>query len=295
MTIPLPDPRSAASPAEMLAEMRVEIDRIDAEMHALLMARSQVIDQLIAVKARQGGGSAFRPQREAEMMRRLVERHRGLLPLDTVEGIWRIIISTFTYVQANYAVHADAAAAPLALRDSARFHFGFTVPFVTHTSAGGVIDAVAGSTGDLGLLPVTGIAAPWWTALAAPAAPKIIARLPFVGRENHPAGLPLYVIAQPLAEAAARDVLLYAATGAATTNDCAARLRAVSASLIASAPLDEAPSLLVGAPGSLAPTRIAAALAADGAAFDLVPIGSHAAPFDVAPMPPAPWEAPEKP
>ena len=34
------------------------------------------------------------------MMRRLAERHEGLLPLDTVEGIWRVIIATFTYVQA---------------------------------------------------------------------------------------------------------------------------------------------------------------------------------------------------
>ena len=35
------------------------------------------------------------------MMRRLVERHRGILPLDTVESIWRVIISTFTFVQAQ--------------------------------------------------------------------------------------------------------------------------------------------------------------------------------------------------
>ena len=31
------------------------------------------------------------------MMRRLVQRHRGILPLDTVESIWRVIISTFTH------------------------------------------------------------------------------------------------------------------------------------------------------------------------------------------------------
>ena len=30
------------------------------------------------------------------MMRAFAERHRGLLPLDTVEGIWRVIIGTFT-------------------------------------------------------------------------------------------------------------------------------------------------------------------------------------------------------
>ena len=43
----------------------------------------------------------------AEMMRRLVKRHKGILPLDTVESIWRVIIATFTYVQAPFSVHAD--------------------------------------------------------------------------------------------------------------------------------------------------------------------------------------------
>jgi hypothetical protein len=63
---------------------------------------------LIEIKTREGGGSAFRPAREASMMRALVERHRGRLPLDTVESIWRVIISTFTYIQAPYSVHVDA-------------------------------------------------------------------------------------------------------------------------------------------------------------------------------------------
>ena len=65
------------------------------------------------------------------MMRALAERHGGLLPLDTVEGIWRVIIGTFTYVQARYSVHADISGGDAPMRDSARFHFGFTVPYVT--------------------------------------------------------------------------------------------------------------------------------------------------------------------
>ena len=77
------------------------------------------------------------------MMRALVERHRGLLPLDTVEGIWRIIISTFTYMQAPYSVHVDVSRGDAAMRDSARFHFGFTVPCVPHLGAVDVIAAVA--------------------------------------------------------------------------------------------------------------------------------------------------------
>ena len=100
-------------------------------------------------------------------MRRLVERHRGILPLDTVESIWRVIIATFTHVQAPYAVHADMSSGDAAMRDSVRFHFGFTVPFRTHLGAAGVVQAVAASKGDLGLVPASAVAGAgaWWTML----------------------------------------------------------------------------------------------------------------------------------
>ncbi|MGC1356630.1 MAG: chorismate mutase [Xanthobacteraceae bacterium] len=186
-----------------LVDLRREIDRIDEAMHALLIERGGIIDQLIAVKKSQETGSAFRPAREADMMRRLVQRHHGSLPFDTVESIWRVIISTFTYVQTPFSVHADLSAGDAHMRDSARFHFGFTVPFEPHMGAASVVQAVTASRGDLGLVPafaVTG-AGPWWTALEFETAPKIIARLPFVERANHPAGLPVFVISRVAADA----------------------------------------------------------------------------------------------
>ena len=186
-----------------LADLRREIDRIDETMHALLIERGQIIDELIAVKKSQETGSAFRPAREADMMRRLVQRHHGSLPLDTVESIWRVSISTFTYVQAPFSVHADLSAGDALMRDSARFHFGFTVPFEPHMGAAGVVQAVTASRGDLGLVPAFAVAGagPWWTALEFETAPKIIARLPFVERADHPAGLPVFVISRVPADA----------------------------------------------------------------------------------------------
>ena len=116
-------PTSKAPPAPpSLQELRKEIDAIDEQVHRLLMARGDIIDSLIQVKQTQEVGSAFRPAREADMMRRLVQRHRGILPLDTVESIWRVIISTFTYVQAPFSVNADISSNEPAMRDSARFH-----------------------------------------------------------------------------------------------------------------------------------------------------------------------------
>ena len=129
-------------------------------------------------------------------MRRLVRRHKGILPLDTVESIWRVIISTFTFVQAPFSVHADLSAGDALMRDAARFHFGFTVPFVPHMGAAGVVAAVSASKGDLGLVPAFDVASAgaWWSALEFDAAPKIIARLPFVERPDHPAALPVFVL-----------------------------------------------------------------------------------------------------
>src|SRR5882672_3490997 len=120
-------PKQSRSNAPSLADLRRDIDRIDETMHGLLMERGEIIDRLIAVKQTQETGSAFRPAREAEMMRRLVERHKGILPLDTAESIWRVIIATFTYVQAPFSVHADLSAGEAAMRDTERFHFGFKI------------------------------------------------------------------------------------------------------------------------------------------------------------------------
>ena len=191
-----------------LADLRQEIDGIDETMHALLMERGEIIDRLIAVKQTQETGSAFRPAREAEMMRRLVDRHSGILPLDTVESIWRVIISTFTYVQAPFSVHADLSTGDAAMRDSARFHFGFTVPFVPHMGAASVVAAVSDSKGDLGLVPAfaTAGAGAWWSALEFDTAPKIIARLPFVDRADHPAAVPVFVVSRVAPDAMVKEV-----------------------------------------------------------------------------------------
>ena len=268
---------------ETLADLRQDIDRIDASMHELLMERGRIIDRLIAIKARQGGGSAFRPAREAAMMRALAERHRGKLPLDTVEGIWRIIISTFTYVQANYSVHVDMSRGDAAMRDSARFHFGFTVPCVAHHGAGGVIDAVARGSGDLGMFAVDGgvAAGAWWTRLIPASAPKIIARLPFVERPDHPAGMPVFVIARPLADGGARDVVIEAAALDRWRDGYPAALGALGGEVIGNAADGMGLSLLIARPGALEASALESAFRNAGAGdLRIAEVGAHAARFD---------------
>lgn len=270
-------------PVADLNRLRIDIDRIDAEMHRLLMERGDIIEGLIAVKARQGGGSAFRPGREADMMRRIAGRHKGILPLDTVEGIWRIIIATFTYVQSNYSVHADIAGGDAAMRDSVRFHFGFTVPFIQHQGPAGVIDAVARSGGDLGMVRIDGgiSAGAWWQKLTAPDAPKIIARVPFVERPDHPAGMPVFVLSLPLAEAAAVDVLIYSVTLDRWRDSIPDAIGGLGGEILGNAATETGLSLLAAAPGAVSAEALRDALAKAGCPGPrIVQVGSHAARSD---------------
>jgi len=273
---------SVATPS--LSELRAEIDRIDAAMHALLMERGEIIDRLIKVKRTAESGSAFRPAREADMMRRLVERHHGILPLDTVESIWRVIIATFTYVQAPFRVHADMSAGDAAMRDSARFHFGFTVPFLTHIGSAGVVAAVAASQGDLGLVPANAVAgAPaWWTALEGDA-PKIIARLPFVERPDHPAALPVFAIARPNRDAIVTDVEMWSIKVAGWGAKAAQAVAALTEVVAVPDHAFDGAALLVSVPDRMTLADVIEALTRAGASVrSQALVGSHARRYTVA-------------
>jgi chorismate mutase len=268
-----------------LADLRRDIDRIDATMHDLLMERGDIIDRLIAVKQTQESGSAFRPAREADMMRRLVDRHKGILPLDTAESIWRVIIATFTYVQSPFSVHADLSPGHALVRDSTRFHFGFTVPFVPHMGASSVVEAVSESKGDLGLVPafaVTG-GSSWWNALEFDAAPKIIARLPFVDRADHPAALPIFVISRVAADAMVTEVEVWSIRVSGWNAAAAQALNGLAEVIAVPDRAFDGAALLVSIPDGGSIAGIKAALVKAGASVRAAAlVGSHATRYRVA-------------
>lgn len=265
-----------------LSELRIELDRIDAAMQALLIERSRVTDRVEQVKRKAGtAGSAFRPGREAEIMRMLAARHEGSYPFDGTENIWRVIIATSTHTQVPFTVHGDVSGGDGPIRDSVRFHFGFTVPFQPETSAAAVIEAVAQRPSDLGVFPrqqsmETGA---WWRLLHGESRPKIIVRLPFVERANHPSGIPAFVIAQPLREAAVREEIVASLTLDRWHAGVTAALAALGARVEASAGIESGLSLLVTHPGTLAPADILAGLTGAGCHARYDEVGSHSAAF----------------
>jgi chorismate mutase len=276
--------KSSPSDTPSLAELRREIDRIDETMHGLLIERSEIINRLIKVKKTQEKGSAFRPAREADMMRRLVDRHQGILPLDTVESIWRVIIATFTYVQSPFSVHADLSAGAAQMRDSTRFHFGFTVPFVAHMGASAVVAAVSESSGDLGLVPAFGLpgAGAWWNALEFDSAPKIIARLPFVERDDHPAALPVFVLSRIADDAMVTEVEVWSMRVAGWSGAAAEALAPLAEVVAVPDQAFDGAALLISVPQGGSIAAITEALIKSGASVRASSrVGSHATSYRV--------------
>jgi hypothetical protein len=183
-------------------------------------------------------------------------------------------------------VHIDVSRGEQAVRDSERFHFGFTVPVAPHFGAAGVIEAVARSVGDLGMFALDGGAAAgaWWMRLIEPEAPKVIARLPFVERPDHPAGLPVYVIAKPLSDGGARQVVLEALWLDRWRPDFASALRAAGGEVIGDAAHGAGFSVLAARPGEVSPEALSHALReAGGRDVRAREVGSHAPRFEMRP------------
>jgi hypothetical protein len=171
------------------------------------------------------------------------------------------------------------------MRDSARFHFGFTVPYLPHRGAPEVIEAVARSRGDLGVFRIDqgASAGAWWRGLSGADRPKIIARLPFIERPGHPAGTPVFVISKPLAEAAVRDVVLHAVACERWRDEAHGAVEALGGEVIASAGTAGGLSVLVAAPGDRSAGTLRATLEEVGlGVVGLVEVGGHAERFRVA-------------
>ncbi len=187
--------------------VRDRIDAIDEELHRLLIDRSRVIAELIRIKGTSKPGAAFRPDREADMMRRMVLRHEGELPLASVEHIWREIITAFTAMQAPFGVVAGPAADALAMRDLIRFYFGFSVPVEQAETNQAAVARIAASEQDIAVVSADA-ADPWWEGLVGAGEPKVFAKLPFIEIPDRPADLPAYVIGPPLKESPVPDIRL---------------------------------------------------------------------------------------
>ena len=169
-----------------LAELRTEIDRIDNAIHDLLMERAQVVNHVREAKGEEG--IKLRPGREAEVLRRLIARHKGNFPKGSLVRIWREVMSAYLKMQGHLSMAVYMPEDGAAYWDLARDQYGSQTPMSAHKSVRGVIGAVQSEEAAIGVLPTPTLSDsdPWWRHLYSHAhnTPHILSRLPFASTEK---------------------------------------------------------------------------------------------------------------
>ena len=200
---------------DQLAALRRDIDAIDSQLHDLLMRRTDLAVKVGEVKAMAQpigkglaeGAKFIRPAREAQILRRLVERHHGKLPRGIVVRMWREMISALLQVEGPFAVAVYAPADRPGFWDMARDHYGSRVPITVCDRLNQAVSAVLDGKATVAILPFPNEddAEPWWPHLVG-RAPHIVARLPFGDPGNQRnRGLQALVIGAAQAEPTGRD------------------------------------------------------------------------------------------
>jgi len=166
--------------------LRQDIDSIDIAIHDLIVKRGTIVEDIRKIK--QGAGPALRPGREAMIMRRLADRHRGRFPLQALFCLWREMLGGFTNMQEPFSAAVHAPPGHDRLVRAARNHYGGMVPLNTFATASACVRAVVERNAHIAVLPLPadGEIESWWPLLMSndEKTPKVVARLPFLFEEG---------------------------------------------------------------------------------------------------------------
>lgn len=201
---------------DSLQQVRREIDEIDNAIHDLLIRRTQIVERVTELK--KGQAIKIRPAREAQIIYRLMERHRGGFPRRELVRIWRELIVATLGFEGPFSVAVYAPRNNPGFWQVARNHFGSHTQMTGYPSQRRALEAVRTGVDTVGILPrpQLGETDPWWRHLVSRSndVPRVIGRLPFV-EPAHPGpdDLEALVICQIRMEPSGRDASLLGLEG----------------------------------------------------------------------------------
>lgn len=136
--------------SEELKKCREQIDSIDEQLLQLVSRRAQLAHTIGNLK---NGGPIYRPEREAQVLRRLLEQNPGPLPSEAVTAIFRTVMSNCRALEKELSV---AFLGPLGTysEEAANKQFGGLSKPVQCASIDEVFQTVETGAVDYGVVPV---------------------------------------------------------------------------------------------------------------------------------------------
>ena len=185
--------------SDKLHKLRESIDQIDAEILQLISRRLTLSDEVIAAK---NGEAAFRPGREAALIRRLAALDSSMPPT-VLLGIWRQIMAASLRRQNNdltFAVHEAALS-------SATWHLGSALTVRQCDDFDLVLALLVSTQCRYGLVPAEHHDNALAQAMTAAPDIYIMARTPLFPIPTLP---PAYILADYLPDESGDDISLFA-------------------------------------------------------------------------------------
>ena len=133
-----------------LQRLRAEIDRLDEEVLARLSRRAEIAHEIGRVK---GGAVIYRPEREAQVLRRITSLNPGPLADATIGGIFREIMSACLALEQPLRI-AYFGPEGTFTESAAKKHFGSAPLFSATATIDEVFRAVEAGHADYGVVPV---------------------------------------------------------------------------------------------------------------------------------------------
>ena len=144
-----------SSQSKTLIETRRRIDAIDSELQALINERARIA-QVVGVAKRAGGTATaefYRPEREAEVLRSVIERNKGPLTNEEMVRLFREIMSACLAQQEPLKV-AFLGPEGTFTQTAVLNHFGHSVRALPLASIDEVFHEVESASADFGVVPI---------------------------------------------------------------------------------------------------------------------------------------------
>lgn len=135
-----------------LADIRREIDAVDAELRALLLRRADLVAHVAASKAQDDEAPVIRPEREAAQMLDLLAWQKDKAPHLSRHGVlavWREIIGLAIAQQGGMDIFVTASSQAVA-----RAYFGASLTYHICEDAAAVLHAATQSKNAIGILMI---------------------------------------------------------------------------------------------------------------------------------------------
>jgi chorismate mutase/prephenate dehydratase len=151
MTAKLPDDRSPATPT--LEQLRARIDELDSQIQNLIAERALCAREVGVVKGLTSTAEYYRPEREAQVLRKVVERNKGPLRDEEMVRLFRELMSACLAQEEPLKV-AFLGPEGTFTQTAVLKHFGHSVHALAVATIDEVFHEVEAGVADFGVAPI---------------------------------------------------------------------------------------------------------------------------------------------